>query len=333
MLLVPTTESRPADEVTMLELLTKTLMQTAVTLTHTWPYLLLAVVIAAVLKVHIQPARVRATLARYQRASVVGAIGLSVATPLCSCGTMALVLAMLATSMPWAPIVAFMVASPLTSPGQLLYTAGLFGWTFAAFHFATAIVLGFAGAAAAAVLQARGWLANQTRLRELGPVPISGGSDAALAVGATPLVERPSRPGARVYGQALFAEGRRLGALFIAFAFIGYLLNNLIPAAWVTALFGSGHRWGVLLAATLGLPLYVNSDASLPLVKSFLDSGASPGAAMAFLLTGAGTSVGAVVGALTIARWRVLAVVVVTLWIGAIVAGYVFDALLAGNLF
>jgi len=39
---------------------------------------------------------------------------------------------------------------------------------------------------------------------------------------------------------------------------------------------------GVALAATFGLPLYVNSDASLPLVKSFLDSGASAGAAMAF---------------------------------------------------
>jgi uncharacterized membrane protein YraQ (UPF0718 family) len=84
----------------------------------------------------------------------------------------------------------------------------------------------------------------------------------------------------------------------------------------------------VALAATFALPLYVNSDASLPLVKSFMDNGASPGAAMAFLLTGAGTSVGAVVGALTIARWRVLAVVVATLWVGAVLAGYVFDALM-----
>ena len=134
----------------MLELLTKTLTQTAITVAHTWPYLRFAVVLAAVLKVHVEPARLRAWLARHQRASVVGAIGLGVATPLCSCGTMALVLAMLTTSMPWAPIVAFMVASPLTSPGQLLYTAGLFGWTFAGFHFAIAIVLGFAGAAAAA---------------------------------------------------------------------------------------------------------------------------------------------------------------------------------------
>src|SRR3981189_1565818 len=113
-------------------------MQAVVPFAPTWPYLVLAVVIAAALKVHVEPARLRAWLARHQRASVVGAIGLAVLTPLCSCGTMALVLAMLATSMPWAPIVAFMVASPLTSPGQLLFTAGLFGWTFAGFHYAVA---------------------------------------------------------------------------------------------------------------------------------------------------------------------------------------------------
>jgi len=317
----------------MLDLLTKTLGQVAVTVAHTWPYLAFSVLVAAILKVHVEPTRARAWLARHQRASVAGAVGLSVATPLCSCGTMALVLAMCATSMPWAPIVAFMVASPLTSPGQLLYTAGLFGWTFAAFHFAAAIVLGFAGAAAAAGLEARGWLADQSRLAPIGPVPISGGSGAAVAVAPGPAVERRARHGLGEYARAVLTEARRLTPLFIIFAFVGYLLNNLIPTAWVTALFGSGQTWGVMLAATLGLPLYVNSDASLPLVKSFLDSGASPGAAMAFLLTGAGTSVGAVAGALTIARWRVLAIVVVTLWVGAIVMGYVFDALLMGRLF
>jgi uncharacterized membrane protein YraQ (UPF0718 family) len=314
----------------VLELLARTLMQVVTTFSHTWPYLALSIVIAAVLKAHIEPARVKAWLGRHQKASSVGAVALSVGTPLCSCGTMALVLAMLATSMPWAPIVAFMVASPLSSPGQLLYTAGLFGWPFAAFHFAAAIVLGFAGAGAAAVLESAGWLANQTRLTRPVLAPIAGGSDASVAV-----VEALAGQGVtrrlQQYARALGTEGRRLLPLFFAFAFVGYFLNNLIPKSWVTALFGPGQTWGVVLAATFGLPLYVNADASLPLVKSFLEGGASPGAAMAFLLTGAGTSVGAVVGALTIARWRVLAVVVMTLWIGAIVTGYVFDALLAAT--
>jgi uncharacterized membrane protein YraQ (UPF0718 family) len=59
----------------------------------------------------------------------------------------------------------------------------------------------------------------------------------------------------------------------------------------------------------------------------------SQGAALAFLITGAGTSFGAVAGALTIARWRVIALVVGTLWVGAVVLGYAYDLLLASHLF
>ncbi len=51
----------------------------------------------------------------------------------------------------------------------------------------------------------------------------------------------------------------------------------------------------------------------------------SQGAAMAFLIAGAGTSIGAIGGMLTIARWRVIALVVGSLWAGAILCGYAYD--------
>jgi uncharacterized protein len=56
-----------------------------------------------------------------------------------------------------------------------------------------------------------------------------------------------------------------------------------------------------------------------------IQSGMSEGAALAFLITGAGTSIGAVVGALIIARWRVIAIVIGTLWVGAVLTGAVYD--------
>ena len=59
--------------------------------------------------------------------------------------------------------------------------------------------------------------------------------------------------------------------MFLGFAAIGYLINDLIPTAWITALFGSGHAYSVPLAATLGLPFYINSEASLPLVRGMLN--------------------------------------------------------------
>ncbi len=61
--------------------------------------------------------------------------------------------------------------------------------------------------------------------------------------------------------------------------------------------------------------------------RALLDAGMSQGAALAFLVSGAGTSIGAIAGALTIARWRVVALVIGILWIGAILSGFVYDLL------
>ncbi len=61
-----------------------------------------------------------------------------------------------------------------------------------------------------------------------------------------------------------------------------------------------------------------------------MHGGIGSGPAMAFLITGAGTSVAALSGALLIARWRVLAIIVGTLWVGAIGLGLAASAVLAG---
>jgi GH15 family glucan-1,4-alpha-glucosidase len=85
---------------------------------------------------------------------------------------------------------------------------------------------------------------------------------------------------------------------------------------------GGNSLWSVPLAATLGIPVYLNGDASLPMIASLMDGGMGAGPALAFLITGAGTSIGAFSGMLVIARWRVVALVVGSLWAGSIVLGY-----------
>jgi uncharacterized membrane protein YraQ (UPF0718 family) len=113
----------------------------------------------------------------------------------------------------------------------------------------------------------------------------------------------------------------------------GITAEGLIPAAWVGAAFGPDKIYNVPLAATLGLPLYVNAEASLPLIRALLENSMSQGAALAFLISGAGTSIGATAGALAIVRWRVVALVVVGLWLGAIVCGLAFNFALMLRLF
>jgi len=286
--------------------------QVLVTLSHTWPFLVVGALVAAALKPALDQRHVGRWLRRHRRGAVVTATALAVATPLCSCGTFAVVIGMLSATVPWAPIVAFLVASPLTSPTELVYSAGLFGWPFALTFLGASVVLGLMGGAAAAVAEERGWLEGQARL-------------AGRATPGRPLpvaAEPSTRFSLNGFGREFASVGLRLLGLFLAFSFLGYGLNGLLPESWIPSLFGGGHAWSVPLAATVGLPLYVNTDASLPLVRAFLDGGAGPGAVLAFLITGAGTSFGALAGALTIARWRVIGLVVGTLWVGAVLFGW-----------
>lgn len=301
------------------------------TFSNNWFLLLLSILASAALKVYVDDAAVSRFLRRNARNSVLMSTGVAVATPLCSCGTTAIVLGMMASTIPWAPIVSFLVASPLTSPQELFYSAGLFGWKFAIAFFAASILLGLAGGSIAGMVDARGWLVNQARMTpSASPAFPLGGAPAPI--GLPVLMPAPARSKrivtAQRFRQEAFDVSKKLLPLFLGFSFLGYLLNGLIPAEWITSLFGSGNIYSVPLAATLGLPFYINTEASLPLVRAMLDGGMSQGAALAFLITGAGTSLGAIGGALTIARWRVIAIVIGTLWAGSIVLGFLYNAFL-----
>jgi uncharacterized membrane protein YraQ (UPF0718 family) len=326
--------------------------RTLISLSHNWPYLLFGITVAGVLKAFVDADRVAAFLNRSKRLGVLSATAAAVATPLCSCGTTAVVLGMMAGTMPWAPIVAFMVASPLSSPEGIVYSAGLFGRPFAFYYFGASILLGLAGGAAAALLQKAGFLEGQLRFaapdvpsQPCGcsaaaaalPIPASAqpcgcSSSPSAPAAAAPQPYSAAASRARELAAAMREVSKTLVPLFVAFAFLGYLLNGLIPASAIAALFGSGRAYGVPLAATIGLPLYINAEASVPLARGLLESGMSPGAIMAFLIAGSGTSFGAIGGALTIARWKIVALVVAVLWTGAIAVGWSYNALLAAGL-
>ncbi|MEN6408523.1 MAG: permease, partial [Anaerolineaceae bacterium] len=324
----------------ILNLLLVTIEQVWVTFTHNWIFLVVSVLVAVALKLYLDSDKISAFLLRHKRAGVIGATVAAVTTPLCSCGTTAIILGMMASMMPWAPIVAFMVSSPLTSPQELIYSAGLFGWRFAVVFYVASIVLGLMGGGVASWMESRGWLANQSRYingsgfkkpQPVEPVcacekpqpievmlklPVKVSDYVAATATSSPtccgeavipkmnscacdaasdhVEPASSRVTLRMFLTETWATGKRLLLMFFGFAFIGYFLNGLIPAAWVAAIFGAGNVYSVPLAATLGLPLYLNTEASLPLVRALIDGGMSQGAALAFLITGAGTSIGAI---------------------------------------
>jgi len=307
----------------------RVLGQVLTSISHNWPYLLLGIVSASAIKLYVGTDRIATLFRRRTTVAVGGSVAAAVATPFCSCGTTAVVISMLASSVPWAPIVAFMVASPLTSPDGLIVSAGLFGWPFALYFFGSSIVLGVAGGVTAHLAERAGLLDNQARFLErsesrLAAQPSFGPGAASVAEFA-PFWVRWRLP---ELGREVAALTPKMLLMFVGFATIGYAAIELIPQAWMTTLLGGSNPLSVVVAATLGIPLYVSSEGNLPLIASLMHGGMGPGPAMAFLITGAGTSIGAISGGLLIARWRVIAMVVGTLWVGGIGLGLIAGAVL-----
>ena len=333
----------------------RALVQVWHTFTEVWPFLALSIVLAAALTTYVGTDRLAAALRANTTIAVVGAVALATLTPFCSCGTTAIVLGALASRVPWAPLVAFMVASPLTSPQEYVLSVGLFGIPFANTFFAAAIVLGLAAGTVTHALESTGALAGQARLRPAIAVSAQGTETSGCATTSAPAAASdtsccgpasgtvPSGAGTvltiapavitapaglrsrwklHTLARELLITARRLAIYFLAFAAIGYLLIEAIPAQWLTQYLGGGSGWSVVIAAVAGIPVYLNTDGSLPIVAALMHGGMGPGPALAFLVTGAGTSIGAISGMFVIARARIVALVISLLLAGALVLGW-----------
>ena len=85
-------------------------------------------------------------------------------------------------------------------------------------------------------------------------------------------------------------------AFFIGVA-LSALFQRYVPADAVAALFGRHRGFGLLMAATVGVPLYVCGGGTIPLLISWMNYGMSLGSASAFMITGPAmkiTNIGAV---------------------------------------
>jgi uncharacterized membrane protein YraQ (UPF0718 family) len=87
------------------------------------------------------------------------------------------------------------------------------------------------------------------------------------------------------------------GPAFLIGVALSALFQRYVPAETVAALFGKNRGFGLLMAATVGVPLYVCGGGTIPLLLSWMGSGMSLGSASAFMITGPAmkiTNIGAV---------------------------------------
>lgn len=341
------------------------------TLLHNLPALAIGILAAAAMQVYVNTEKMKAWLMRRSSVSIPATVAFGAFTPFCACGTMAVVLAMMATALPWGPIMAFLTSSPLMSPEEFILISGVISPGFAIALTVSSIMIGIGSGYIAHIIQKKThFLDDQLRFagkkaepaasgcacnavppavaavsccsapEEVcscsGEIAVASSACCCGAVATKPVAKaRPVRDFLkkckidRLFKAAFDIGIKKILPLFALFAGIGYLINRFIPSEWITAAFGAQNGFAVPLSAVIGLPLYVNGDSSIPLIQSLMQSGVSPGAMLAFMITGPGTSAGVLAGIATIMKKKAIVLYVACLLVGAILLGYTYDLVLA----
>ena len=314
-----------------------------------WPYLALGIILAAAIEAFIQWVDLKRWFTRSGPFPVIGATVAGVTTPLCSASTVGVMIPLLTAGVPWAPIMAWLLASPLISPNTFTLLSGALGLRMAVLQLLAAVMLGLGGGLIAAHLQRLGWLPSMVpdvpAVRQApmpGGVPIgvaSGAGDGSaaprsfsaaqcLSVCGADMRSRPWGNRWRMLWQRLTGGStRRLVRNFTLSLILASAVRELVPTRLVIFLFGSERLYSVPLAALLGVPLYTSNSSSVPLVQSLMALGMGRGPALALLIAGAGTSLPAIAGLLSVASSRAVALYVGLVFTGAVLFGYLVQLL------
>jgi hypothetical protein len=112
--------------------------------------------------------------------------------------------------------------------------------------------------------------------------------------------------------------------LLLAFT-LEALITRYIPQAAIAALLGDNNWFAVPLAALIGIPLYLNNLAALPIVTGLLAQGMQSGAAIAFLIAGPVTTIPAMTAVWGVVSRRVFALYLALGLGGAIILGFIVN--------
>lgn len=202
---------------------------------------------------------------------IVIASGLGIASPLCMYGTIPIAASFSKSGIKDDWLAAFMMSSILLNPQLIIYSAAL-GQTALVVRIVSCFLCGIAAGLLIRIFYRNQAFFNFTGFEE----PKSRDTDPNIML------------------RFLKNLGRNIKATGLYFLFgiaLSAVFQRYVPQDVMTDLFGGNEAWGVLMAATIGVPLYACGGGTIPLLQAWLSDGMSMGAASAFMITGPATKI------------------------------------------
>jgi uncharacterized membrane protein YraQ (UPF0718 family) len=202
---------------------------------------------------------------------IVPACLLGMASPLCMYGTIPIAASFSAKGMRDDWLAAFMMSSILLNPQLIIYSVAL-GTRALIIRISTCFLCGIVAGLLVHIFCRETSFFNFSSIAEV--------------------KSRDTDP--NILLRLLKNFGRNVKATWLYFL-LGIVLSALfqryVPTDAFVKLFGNNEGFGVLMAATIGVPLYMCGGGTIPLLQQWLYDGMSMGSAAAFMLTGPATKI------------------------------------------
>ena len=108
---------------------------------HIWPYLVLTIPLAVVIKLTDVSKIIKRTLSKNPLVSIFLATVLGAFSPLCSCGVIPVIASLLIGGVPLAPVMSFWIASPSMDPEIFFLSTTVLGWKLSVWRLLSTFVL------------------------------------------------------------------------------------------------------------------------------------------------------------------------------------------------
>ena len=208
---------------------------------------------------------------RWGLLGIIPACLLGIASPLCMYGTIPIAASFRKQGMREDWLAAFMMASILLNPQLIIYSAAL-GATALTVRIITCFLCGCAAGLLVFLFY-----------RDKDFFNFEGFEERASHDTHPNLLIR--------YLLNLWRNVKATGLYFLIGILLSALFQRYVPQDVMVNVFGGNKAWGVLMAATIGVPLYACGGGTIPLLQEWLLSGMSMGSAAAFMITGPATKI------------------------------------------
>lgn len=246
------------------------------------------------------------------------AAGFGALTPFCACSTIPMTVGFLNAGVPFGSAISFLIASPLLNPIILGMLGAMVGIKAMAAYF----VIAFSCSVLFGVLLERLGAQRYVKNVRLKPASCCAGGE---------VVDKRSLP-FRGKVKAAFAGAWGslrpiMGYLLIGVA-LGAGIYGYMPQDFVMKIAGPDNPFAIPVAAVLGIPLYIRAETAIPIGLALMGKGMSIGAVIALIIGGAGMAIPEMTMLASIFKNRLVAMIVLVIFLTAVVSGYLFNILL-----